>query len=232
VGFTPERTEHIQAPLGRRDAGDQSEHVLVSLDTYRDRRTAYSFGVTASGVRLDRFHGEDREDGADAGFDPVWEARTVQTATGWTAELWIPFSQLRFNDAPSQVWGLNVSRFTPTLNEQDYWCRFPHCHRVASRFGDLVGLDDLRSARRVELLPYVAGSTGFNGAANLSDPFLIPARWEAEPLDLRAGIASSLTLTVALNPDSAGRSGSGGSEPDRVRDDLPEKRPSSSKAPH
>ena len=41
----------IQAPMGRRDSGDQAEHLLVSLDTYLDRRTSSTFGVTASGVR-------------------------------------------------------------------------------------------------------------------------------------------------------------------------------------
>ena len=43
----------IQAPMGRRDNGDQAEHLLVSLDTYLDRRTASTFGTTATGVRLD-----------------------------------------------------------------------------------------------------------------------------------------------------------------------------------
>ena len=90
----------IQAPLGRRDLVSQAEHIFVSLDTYSDRRTAYTFGVTASGVRLDRYHPRDDEDFFDVGFDPVWEAQTSIDARGWTAELWIPFSQLRFNDQP------------------------------------------------------------------------------------------------------------------------------------
>ena len=103
----------------------QAEHFFVSLDTYHDRRTAYTFGVTASGVRIDHYHPRDDEDGADAGFDPVWEAKTAIDERGWTAELWIPFSQLRFIDATDQVWGLNVSRFTPTLEEDDYWVLVP-----------------------------------------------------------------------------------------------------------
>ena len=77
----------IQAPLGRRDSVDQSEHVTVSLDTFLDRRTAYTFGVTASGVRIDRFHAEDSEEGADARFNTVWGARTAFNSSGWSAEL-------------------------------------------------------------------------------------------------------------------------------------------------
>jgi hypothetical protein len=101
----------IQAPLGRRDAvKDQSEYVLVSLDTFRDRRTSYSFGVTATGVRLDRYYAEDDETRFDEGFDPVWQAKVVMEDDSWTAELWIPFSQLRFNAQLEPVWGLNVQR--------------------------------------------------------------------------------------------------------------------------
>ena len=51
----------IQAPMSRRDNGDQAEYLQVELDTYHDHRTAYMFGVTASGVRLDHFHPTDNE---------------------------------------------------------------------------------------------------------------------------------------------------------------------------
>ena len=88
----------VQAPMSRRDDGSQAEYLQIELDTYLDRRTAYMFGVTASGVRLDHYHPSDNEDDTDAQFDPVWEARTHVDAAGWTAELWMPFSQLRFND--------------------------------------------------------------------------------------------------------------------------------------
>ena len=106
-----------------------------------DRRTAYTFGVSASGVRLDRYHPRDDESSADAGFDPVWEARTAIDEQGWTAELWIPFAQLRFIDRPDQVWGLNIARFTPTLDEEDYWVVVPRTQTAwASRFGALEGI--------------------------------------------------------------------------------------------
>ena len=66
----------IQAPMSRRDDGDQAEYIQIELDTYLDRRTAYMFGVTASGVRLDHFHPTDTQADIDPQFDPVWEAKT------------------------------------------------------------------------------------------------------------------------------------------------------------
>ena len=68
--------KEIQAPLGRRDNTDQAEHILIALDTFLDRRTSVVLGVTAAGVRLDRYHGTDNEESFDTGFDLVWVART------------------------------------------------------------------------------------------------------------------------------------------------------------
>jgi hypothetical protein len=192
----------IQAPMSRRDPGDQAEFVLVSLDTYLDRRTASSFGVTASGVRIDRYHATD-DTRADSGFDPVWEAQTSMDDEGWSAELWIPFSQLRFNERDPQVWGLNVQRWIPSLNESVYWEMVPRTEQGwASRFGDLRGLDGIRPRQRIELVPYVTSASQLIGDRDLADPFLGAANLSAGAgLDAKIGIGSSLTLDATVNPD-------------------------------
>lgn len=59
VGARMYSSAPIQSPLGRRDEGDQAEHLIVWLDTYLDRRTSSTFGVTAAGVRLDRYYSQD-----------------------------------------------------------------------------------------------------------------------------------------------------------------------------
>ena len=94
----------IQAPVSRRDVTDAAEFIAVSLDTYHDRRTAYTFAVTAAGTRGDVYHPRDSDDG-DTGFDPVWEAKVARDSAGWTAEMRIPLSQLRFTPGESQTWG-------------------------------------------------------------------------------------------------------------------------------
>ena len=75
-------SEHapIQSPLGRRDDVGQSEYIIVALDTYLDHRTAYGFGVTASGVRLDRYYPADAED-FDATVEPVWAGPDAHRGT-------------------------------------------------------------------------------------------------------------------------------------------------------
>jgi hypothetical protein len=173
------------------------------LDTFYDRRTAYAFGVTASGVRIDRYYPQDNENDFDEGFDPVWEARTNIGDETWTAELWIPFSQLRFNDQDEQTWGLNLQRFTPTLNEMDYWVAVPRTQRVwASSFGDLRGIEDVRPSARIEVLPYVASSSTVNGNRDRGNPFDDGKNLGGRTgVDLKMGIGPNLTLEATVNPD-------------------------------
>ncbi len=193
----------IQAPLGRRDNIDQAEHILVSFDTFLDRRTAVVFGVTAAGVRIDRYHSSDQEDAFDAGFDPVWRAETSVSANEWTAELWIPFSQLRFNPRSELTWGLNVYRFRPTLDEADYWILIPRTVRAwSSRFGDLSGLAGIVPPRRIEALPYVAGGSTINGDRDFSNPFDDGRNLDGRiGADIKMGLGPNLTLETAINPD-------------------------------
>ena len=193
----------IQAPMGRRDNVSQAEHLLVSIDTYLDRRTAYTFGVTASGVRLDHSPPSDNESNTDATFDPVWSAHTQIDERGWTAELWVPFSQLRFNDVDTLMFGLNIRRWTPTLNEQDYWVPVGRTQQGwASRFGDLRGLDGVKPPRRLELLPYVAASSRVSGSRDLANPFDSGLNGVGRVgADLKASVGPNLTLDVTVNPD-------------------------------
>jgi hypothetical protein len=193
----------LQAPLGRRDRQEQAEHILIAFDTFLDRRTAYVFGVTAAGVRIDRYHARDSEEEFDEGFEPVWQARTQVDAEGWTAELWIPFSQLRFNDQQQLVWGLNVHRHIPTLNEDDYWAPIPRTLRAwSSRFGELHGIEGLPSTRRLELLPYFAGASTINTERDRANPLdsglNLGSRGGA---DLKMGLGPNLTLEATFNPD-------------------------------
>ncbi len=194
---------NIQAPMSRRDSGDQAEYLQVELDTYRDRRTAYMFGVTASGVRLDHFHPTDNEDDTDSEFDPVWEAKTSVDANGWTAEMWLPFSQLRFNDTPERVWGLNVKRWRPTLNEEDYWVVIGRTARGwASRFGELRGIEGVKPKARLEVLPYVSGSSRVASGTDPRNPFTGGANpGGSVGADMKIGIGSNLTLEATINPD-------------------------------
>lgn len=198
-----ERPGDVQVLLTRRDNMGASEVLVISLDTFLDRRTAYSFGVTSAGTRLDYYQPSDAQGSTDEGYDPVWEVRTAVDSAGWTAELRIPFSQLRFTDRPQQVWGLNVQRYVPARNEDLYWVMVPKNETGwSSRFGNLLGIGGVRPSRRLELVPYGATTSTLTGNRNVTNPFddgrNLVARSGA---DMKMGFGSSLTLDATINPD-------------------------------
>jgi len=193
----------VQAPLSRRDDSGQAESIQIELDTYFDRRTAYMFGVTAAGVRLDHYHLTDNEGDVDLRFDPVWEVSTTIDQQGWTAEMWIPFTQLRFNEGQEQTWGLNLHRWIPSKNEDDYWVAVPRTEVFwASRFGELHGIRDIDQSSRVEVLPYVAGGSTLRGNADPADPFAHAFDAEGRMgADFKMGVGPNLTLDATITPD-------------------------------
>jgi hypothetical protein len=189
--------------VARRDRATPSEHLTVSLDTRQDRRTAYSFAVSVAGVRSDYFHGSDFEDARDYSFDPVWEVATVVDSLGWTAEIRIPFTQLRFNPANQQTWGLNVVRSVPGRNEVAYWTLVRRNETGwASRMGQLHGIQGIRPSRRIELSPYVAGNATRTGAVDPENPFVDRYQGRVRAgADLKMGLGPNLTLDATFNPD-------------------------------
>jgi len=187
--------------LGRRDSFTQSDDIRILLDSYHDHRTAFRFIVTPDGVRGDLQFGDDGNF-ADDSWDPVWEAAAHIDSLGWTAEMRIPLSQLRFSHARDQVWGLRIVRTLLRKNETDI---FPFVHKTdggfVSRFAHLVGLRDLSDPRHVELLPYTLASGTYQTAIP-GDPFAPASDYTGKAgLDLKYGITSNLTLDATLNPD-------------------------------
>ena len=193
----------IVSIVTRRDRESAAETFYISLDTYRDRRTAYTFGVTPAGVRLDFYHGSDDMDDTDSEFDPVWDARAAIDSLGWTAEMRIPFTQLRFSRADAQEWGINVARFIPAAQEQSFWILIPkNQNGWSSRMGALTGIRGVQPSRRIEAMPYVAANSRIQRVEDPADPFLRRTDNAARVGgDLKMGLGPNLTLDVTLNPD-------------------------------
>ncbi|MDP9179390.1 MAG: carbohydrate binding family 9 domain-containing protein [Gemmatimonadota bacterium] len=193
----------IRALITRRDREGSSEQLIVSLDTHLDKRTAYTFAVTPAGVRIDYFHNGDFEDQRNYDYDPVWEAETAIDSAGWTAEIRIPFTQLRFNPRDIQEWGVNLTRRVPARNEQSYWVLVKRNETGwSSRMAALTGIRGIRPTRRIELLPYVAADSRFIRVTDPADPFAEEyATGFRAGGDVKMGIGPNLTLDATINPD-------------------------------
>ena len=147
----------IQAPVSRRDDGYQAEHLLVSLDTYLDRRTAYTFGVTASGVRLDWYHASDDEGTRTRRSTPCGRPRRASTRRGGRRRCASPSASFASTTVPRRTWGINLDRWNPSREEDDYWVLVPRGTQAwASRFGTWRGSAACARRGASSCVPYVA----------------------------------------------------------------------------
>ena len=194
--------KELARAVTRRDGYGNSEKFTITFDPQMDRRTAVGFGVSVAGVRSDFRHTQDDDmRGRESQFDPVWTAATQEDASGWTAEMRIPFSQLRFPKAERQRWGLQMDRYLPDKNEDIQWAMVPPRETgYVSRFGTLEGLDGVSPTRPVEFLPYVAGDATRRATASTANPLNRPFAGRMG-LDAKTALGSSLTLDATVNPD-------------------------------
>jgi hypothetical protein len=192
----------IRRSITRRDGESDAEVFTVSIDPYLDRRTAYSFSVSSGGVRGDAYHSQDSEDsGREPQFDPIWNARARVDGDGWTAEMHIPFSQLRYNAGTEQTWGLQLTRSIADKSERLQWTLIPVAAAgFSSHFGRLEGIAGIPPVRRLELLPYVAGDVTYRANVNPRNPFDDKLGGRVGG-DLKYGLGPNLTLDATVNPD-------------------------------
>jgi hypothetical protein len=193
--------DSITKALFRRDGNEASDWVYVSFDSYNDKRTAFTFAVNPSGVQKDILYFDD--EGEDILWDAVWEASAKITNEGWSVEMKIPLSQLRFSSNQSvQTWGVNFQRRIARNNEFNYWSETSQRESgMVSKFGRLAGIRDLDEPRRLEITPYVSSSLT-REPGDLANPY-----YNANDLganiggDIKYGLTSDLTLTATINPD-------------------------------
>ncbi|MGH9886329.1 MAG: DUF5916 domain-containing protein, partial [bacterium] len=169
---------------------------------YHDHNTSFVFGVNPSGVKTDRVVGNDGFS-SDDGWDPVWEAATRIDESGWTAELRIPLSQLRFSTAARQVWGINFFRRIQRKAEFTVFAFSSSADRgYASYFAHLHGIENLPSSRRLELVPYATSREERIDPRGPKTPFNDGSRQVGNMgMDAKYGLTPGLTLDATINPD-------------------------------
>lgn len=192
--------QKIEALSSRRD-GFPGDWVEINIDSRYDRRTAFSFTISASGVKGDEFVSQDG-DNWDPNWDPIWFAETRIDGEGWTAEVEIPLSQLRFTGASDQVWGIQVTRRLFREEARSTWQRIPpDAPGWVSGFGELRGLKDLRPKRQLEFLPYALGRAE-RFESERGNPFATGNDEDAAfGLDGKIGVTGNLTVDLTVNPD-------------------------------
>ena len=197
------RPEKIRAPYVDRDnVIGTDDNVAVFLDTRDDHRSAIEFRVNPRGIQGDASY-NDANGNEDFSPDFFYDTAARITATGWTAEIRIPFSSLRYPDRDPQQWGILIWRnyprefryayhSSPIPRNSNCWI----CHEM-----QLTGLSGLPRGGHVVVAPYVTVKQEGAPRDGPGSEFVNkPARGDAG-VDVKWIPSASTALDATINPD-------------------------------
>ena len=197
--------DSIRAYLRDRDSAFNDDFVGVVLDTFNDQRRAFEFFINPLGVQMDLIN-DDVNRNESSSWDAIWDSAGQINERGFTAEMAIPFSQLRFPSTDGdQTWGIDVLRFRPRAqrarisnNAQN---RNLSCYLC--QFGKFTGFANAEPGKALEVVPtLVATRTDSPPPSPATPGQLEDGDFETEAgVGVRWGITPDLTLDLTVNPD-------------------------------
>jgi hypothetical protein len=198
------RMDTLIATEMRRDSTSSwqgNDLVAFILDTFYDRRTAFTFTTNPLGGRSDGV-ANDRQYSSD--WNPVWETTTGRFEGGWTVETAVPFKSLRYPPRTAQVWGFNAMRVKRSRNEVSTLTKVPPARgqsgfQSAQFAAALVGIEAPSGGANIDLKPYAISSLTTDRVVTprSNDP-------EAEAgLDLKYAVTQGLVADLTVNTDFA-----------------------------
>lgn len=197
-----EHPETMNAFIGNRDDNSNGDLISIAFDTYHDYRVAPEFNINLGGNKTDLTVTDKLS--VNLSWNAVWEGRTHINLpdSSWTAELRIPFSQLRYNQKDTDgIWGLHVRRIIRRNNEVQNWSLIPikNNGHVFS-FGEMHGMTDLPKPKGIEFAPYAMAKHIIEPRIPQS-PFQQGSQWGASAgLDAKVAL-QDFTLDLTFNPD-------------------------------
>ena len=186
---------NIPSEFSERDDMDAiSEKFLVSIDTYDNTKERFTFFVTSSGGLIDGLNtGEFDEEGLR--YNTLFDAKVKKNKKGWSTEIIIPYSALRFPNKKNHNWGINFGRNIKDFEEMYVWS--PVDERILNyheSLGLVKNIKEINPPTRLFLYPYVQSAVNFQKD-------LKPSSSYSAGLDLKYGISNSFTIDATLIPD-------------------------------
>jgi hypothetical protein len=177
-------------PLWRDDAID------ILFDTFNDDRNAYLFETNPNGARTDALISDEGRD-FNLQWDGVWDVKAQLTPEGWSAEIAIPFSTLRF-DPQADAWGFNVLRYIRRRAEQAFWSPIlldADVKRV-SLYGSLTGIRGVQPGWNLNVKPFTTATAESSSQPNSENDLDFG-------LDVKYGVTRGLSFDGTINTDFA-----------------------------
>jgi hypothetical protein len=195
-GYYHEKTkDSISSELIGRDGFGNNDFGGVILDTYKDKLNGFEYFVTPLGEQMDSKVSPNNE---DFSWNAVWKSAAKIQNDGWSFEMFIPFSAIRFGSRKAQDWGLNIMRRRKKAGQDLFWQPVDqNINGFLTQEGSLTGLENIKPPMRLQLSPYFSvyqnhdgtvkenkNKTTFNGG-----------------MDVKYGLNQAFTLDMTLIPD-------------------------------
>jgi hypothetical protein len=202
-GFCYERTkDSIATELAGRDGFGTNDYLGIIFDTYRDKLNGFEYFVTPLNEQWDAKMNPPsmNSDMEDFTWNAVWQSGAVITDSGWSFEMFIPFSAIRFGKKDVQDWGFNITRRRRKTEQQYTWNPIdPNVNGFLTQEGIWKGLSNIKPPLRLQFSPYLSFYENHY-------PYNLPGvkNWTSQingGMDLKYGINQAFTLDATLIPD-------------------------------
>ena len=195
AGYCHEQTQDsVSRELAGRDKVGSNDFLGVIFDTYNDKINASGFYVTPLGEQYDAKYSN--TSGEDDTWNAVWQSEAKIVKDGWTFEMRIPYSALRFS-SKGKDWGLNITRRRQKTGQQFMWNPVePTVNGFINQEGQWTGISNIKPPVRLTFSPYF--STYVNHYKK-NDPQYTGS--VNGGMDVKYGISQSYTLDMTLIPD-------------------------------
>src|SRR5258705_3509301 len=197
-GYCHEKSkDSISTELNGRDGFGNNDWIGVVFDTYDDKINGFEYFTTALGEQMDAKVSNSGNE--DFSWDAVWKSAAVIHTDGWSFEMFIPLSAIRFSKKPTQNWGLNIMRRRQKTSQQVFWNTLdPNVNGFLTQNGLWTGLENIKPPLRLQFSPYF--STYVNHFPNQTGK----KDWTSSingGMDVKYGINQAFTLDMTLIPD-------------------------------
>ena len=194
---------NISKELTGRDGFGANDYIGIIFDTYNDKLNGFEYFVTPLGEQWDAkmtSNNDNDNGGEDFSWNAVWKSAVVIHDKGWSFEIFLPYSAIRFSKDKIQDWGLNITRRKRKTEQQNTWNAIdPNVNGFLTQEGLWTGITDIKPPIRLQLSPYFSLYAN-HFPANVADQ----KNWTNQisgGLDLKLGLSQAFTLDATLIPD-------------------------------
>lgn len=193
-GYLHESKDSISTELAGRDNVGVNDFIGIVFDTYRDKINGLGFFVTPLGEQFDVKYAIGNEDGS---WNAVYHSEAKLTSGGWTFEMRIPYSAIRFSKEKIQNWGIHILRRRVKSGRQLSWSPInPANFGFMNQAGLWTNITDIKPPVRLSFSPYFSTYLTHNPAAG--------SNWRTTVnggMDVKYGISDGFTMDMTLIPD-------------------------------